>query len=149
MRVEEALDRTFGTEKSATAVADIFITDDLDGAIALVGGDSERAAAFVQRELGPIEALGGRAGRLLDTLELFLKHGQRVANASAISGRHRDTVHRHLREIEELLGCRIEERSADLLWALRLRAALPQRGTLRGRLTDGSAAGLENPCKLS
>jgi DNA-binding PucR family transcriptional regulator len=142
MRVEEAQDRAFGTEGSATAVADIYITDDLDGAIALVGGDSERAAAFVERELGPIEALGGRAERLLDTLELFLKHGQRVANASAISGRHRDTVHRHLREIEELLGCRIEERSADLLWALRLRAALVAQGARRERLTAASTAGL-------
>jgi DNA-binding PucR family transcriptional regulator len=77
----------------------------------------------VERELGPIEPLGVRGERLLETLEVFLKHGQRVANASAITGRHRDTVHRHLREIEDLLGCRIEQRSADLLWALRLRSA--------------------------
>ncbi|MGA7704926.1 MAG: helix-turn-helix domain-containing protein [Solirubrobacteraceae bacterium] len=96
-------------------------SDVLDGAMVLMGHDHEQAMAFVERELGPIEALGGRAERLLGTLELFLKHGQRVANASAISGRHRDTVHRHLREVEELLGCKIEERSADLLWALRLR----------------------------
>jgi DNA-binding PucR family transcriptional regulator len=93
----------------------------LDGAIALVGANRDRAAAFVDSELGAIEEVGGRSERLLETLEVFLKHGQRVANASAISGRHRDTVHRHLREIEDLLGCRIEERSADLLWALRLR----------------------------
>jgi DNA-binding PucR family transcriptional regulator len=77
--------------------------------------------------------MGERAERLLETLEVFLKHGQRVANASAITGRHRDTVYRHLREIEDLLGCRIEERSADLLWALRLRATLRDGGLARRR----------------
>jgi DNA-binding PucR family transcriptional regulator len=92
-----------------------------EAAIAFVGGDRERAIAFVEAELGPVEALGQRGSRLLETLEVFLSHGQRVANASAILGRHRDTVHRHLREVESLLGGTIEERSADLLWALRLR----------------------------
>jgi DNA-binding PucR family transcriptional regulator len=121
VRVEEARDAAFAAGEAVTVVTRV--TEGLDGAIALIGRDRDQAAAFVERELGPVEALGERAERLLETLEVFLKHGQRVANASAISGRHRDTVHRHLREIEELLGCRIEERSADLLWALRLRAA--------------------------
>jgi DNA-binding PucR family transcriptional regulator len=95
--------------------------DSAEGAIALAGADRERAIAFVTAELGPIERVGERSGRLLETLEAFLSHGQRVANASAILGRHRDTVHKHLREAEDLLGCTVEERSADLLWALRLR----------------------------
>jgi DNA-binding PucR family transcriptional regulator len=120
VRVEEARDAAFSTRRAASAVT--HVTDPLDGVISLIGRDGERAAAFIKHELGAIEALGDRAERLLETLEVFLKHGQRVANASAITGRHRDTVHRHLREIEELLGCKVEERSADLLWALRLRA---------------------------
>jgi DNA-binding PucR family transcriptional regulator len=123
MRVEEALYTALDADvgPAPAEVSNRRATDFLDGALALIGRDRELAVAFVERELGPIEALGSRAERLLETLELFLKHGQRVANASAISGRHRDTVHRHLREIESLLGCKIEERSADLLWALRLR----------------------------
>jgi DNA-binding PucR family transcriptional regulator len=119
VRFERARDAASGTATTASRRGEV-----LDGAVVLLGQDHERAVAFVERELGPIEALGERAERLLETLEVFLKHGQRVANASAMSGRHRDTVHRHLREVEELLGCKIEERSADLLWALRLRAAL-------------------------
>lgn len=122
MRVQEARETAFDAGRSATAVARTHVTEVLDGAMALFGQDRERAAVFVECELGQIEALGERAERLLETLEVFLKHGQRVANASAVTGLHRDTVHRHLREIEELLGCRIEERSADLLWALRLRS---------------------------
>ena len=94
-------------------------------ALALVGGDRDRARDFVQNELGPLEmAAGVRCIRLLATLEVFLEHGQRIANASAVSGQHRDTVHSHLREIERILGCKVEHRSAELLWALRLRRAL-------------------------
>lgn len=119
MRVDDAQYTTLASEAFVSGGAGE--RDALDGAIALVGRDEAQAAAFIARELGPVEAVGGRSERLLETLELFLKHGQRIANASAISGRHRDTVHRHLREIEALLGCKIEERSADLLWALRLR----------------------------
>jgi DNA-binding PucR family transcriptional regulator len=120
VRVEEARDTAFPAERTVTAVTNV--TEVLDGAVSLIGRDRERAVEFIECELGAVEAVGERAERLLETLEVFLKHGQRVANASAITGRHRDTVHRHLREIEELLGCKIEERSADLLWALRLRA---------------------------
>jgi DNA-binding PucR family transcriptional regulator len=126
VRVEEARYTAFAAKKTLTA-APAGGAEGLDGVVALFGRDPDRAAAFIERELGPIEALGGRGERLLETLEAFLKHGQRVANASAITGRHRDTVHRHLRETEELLGCRIEERSADLLWALRLRTLLEDR----------------------
>lgn len=96
-----------------------------DRALELFGGDRERARRFVQRELGPLaDSSGDRDERRLATLEAFLDNGQRVANASAVTGSHRDTVHRHLREVERLLGCRIERRSAELLWALRLRRAL-------------------------
>jgi DNA-binding PucR family transcriptional regulator len=100
------------------------VRDRLDGAVALIEKDRDGAAAFVERELGPVTAMGSRGERLVKTLEAFLQHGQRIANASAISGLHRDTVHRHLREIESLLGCKIEERSADLLWAIRMRRVL-------------------------
>lgn len=123
MRVEEARNAVSSTTRTA-ARSVTHVTDPVDGVISLIGRDGERAAAFIEHELGAIEELGERAERLFETLEIFLKHGQRVANASAITGRHRDTVHRHLREIEELLGCKIEERSADLLWALRLRSRL-------------------------
>jgi DNA-binding PucR family transcriptional regulator len=126
VRVEEARSTAFaagGTVAAVPRVTGKLDSAELDSAIALLGRDREVAIAFVESELGSVEALGARSERLLETLEVFLKHGQRVANASAISGRHRDTVHRHLREIEELLGCKIEERSADLLWALRLRRA--------------------------
>lgn len=94
-----------------------------DPTVALFGEDRVRAEAFVENELGRLEANTARCERLLRTLEVYLQHGQRIANASVISGRHRDTVHRHLHEIEELLGFRIEQRSAELLLALRLRRA--------------------------
>lgn len=119
MRVDKAQHSVLAPKPSV--IDDAAGTEIVDGAIALVGRDKEQAEAFIERELGPIDQVGERAERLLETLEVFLKHGQRVANASAVSGRHRDTVHRHLREIEHLLGCKVEERSADLLWALRLR----------------------------
>jgi DNA-binding PucR family transcriptional regulator len=115
----------FSAERTEAVVTDV--TEVLDGAISLIGRDRDRASRFIRRELGAVEALGERAERLLETLEVYLKHGQRVANASALTGRHRDTVHRHLREVEDLLGCKIEERSADLLWALRLRTLLFDR----------------------
>lgn len=99
-------------------------------ALAAFAGDRDRAASFAERELGPIELLGPRSARLLVTLEGFLAHGQRIANASAVSGQHRDTVHRHLREVEEAIGCSVEERSAELLWALRLRRALSDSNCL-------------------
>lgn len=101
-----------------------------EGVLAAFADDRGRAAAFVQRELDPIELLGARAARLLVTLEDFLANGQRIANASAVSGQHRDTIHRHLREVEEAIGCRIEERSAELLWALRLRRVLSDSDSL-------------------
>lgn len=95
---------------------------------ALAGGDRDRARVFVERELGPLlsalPSLGPRADRLLHTLEVYLDHGQRIANVSAVTGAHRDTVHRHLRAVEQLLDCRVEERSAELLWALRLRRSI-------------------------
>lgn len=121
MRIERAqyLTSSFGataTEEQRTAAA-------ADRALAIFDGDRDRAASFVRGELGAIELSSPRAGRLLRTLEIYLEHGQRVANASAVSEQHRDTVYRHLREVEELLGYSIEERSADLLWALRLRRA--------------------------
>jgi DNA-binding PucR family transcriptional regulator len=111
------------------------------GLIALLGRDQEQAAAFVESELGPIQALGKRSQRVLRTLETFLEHGQRVANASAICGLHRDTVYRHLCEIEELIGCKIEERSADLLLALRLRRAFG--GSVLRTQTAGSGLDAE------
>lgn len=126
MRIAEARDTAFAGARTVTPASPAGV-EVFDGAAALIGRDPERVVAFIERELGPVEALGARAERLLETLEVFLKHGQRVANASALTGRHRDTVHRHLREVEELLGCRIEERSADLLWALRLRTLLDDR----------------------
>jgi DNA-binding PucR family transcriptional regulator len=105
----------------------------VDPLLVLLGNDSERASEFVHCELGPvIDTLGPRADRLLDTLQAFLDHGQRIANASAVTGRHRDTVHRHLREMEVLLDCRVEERSAELQWALRLRLGLQDRDDSAG-----------------
>jgi DNA-binding PucR family transcriptional regulator len=96
-----------------------------EGALTLFDGDRDRARRFVERELGPLAGRSsGRQERMLSTLEAFLENGQRIVNASAATGGHRDTVHRHLREIEHLLGCRVENRSAELLWALRLRREL-------------------------
>lgn len=118
---------TASTKLSEKAVASRR-ADATDRAFAVFDNDFARAAQFVSEELGPVQRLGSCGDRLLGTLEAFLEHGQRIANASAVSGKHRDTIHRHLREAEQLLDCRIEERSAELLWALRLRRALLDSG---------------------
>jgi DNA-binding PucR family transcriptional regulator len=93
----------------------------LDGTVIFLDWSAARITAFVDSELGPIEKVGKRSERLLGVLEVFLQHGQRMSSTSTITGRHRDTVRRYIGEVEDLLGFRVEERSAELLWALRLR----------------------------
>jgi DNA-binding PucR family transcriptional regulator len=95
--------------------------------VALAGRDRERAAEFVERELGGLLAAGPRAEDLVGTLLAFLEHGQSSERASRVRKVHRSTIRRHIREIEELLGHRIEERSAELILALRLRHLLRYR----------------------
>ena len=96
----------------------------MESLILLLSRDLEWVERFVRRQLGPVEALENRAQLLLDTLQAYLAHGQRPANASLVSGCCPDTVHNRLGEIEQALGCKVEERSLELALALRLRPLL-------------------------
>ncbi len=91
----------------------------------LAAHDRDGALAFVRELLGPIAALGPQNGaRLLATLQAYLEHGHKLKSTSQACGRSRDTIARHVREIEGLLGCSVESRGAELLMALRLRRVL-------------------------
>lgn len=96
----------------------------MESLILLLGQDLEWVDRFVERHLGPVEGIESRAELLLDTLQAYLAHGQRPANASPACGCCTDTVHNRLGEIERALGCTIEERSLELALALWLRQRL-------------------------
>lgn len=96
----------------------------MESLILLLSHDVMWVEPFVGRHLGPVEAVDNRAELLLGTLQADLAHGQRPANASVVCGCHTDTVHNRLLEIEQALGCTVEERSLELALALRLRPLL-------------------------
>jgi DNA-binding PucR family transcriptional regulator len=86
--------------------------------------DREFVARFVKQELGSVEALGRRGDVLLETLQVYLRHGQRPTNAARVCRCDPDTIRNRLREIEVLLGYRVEDRSVELGLALLLRKML-------------------------
>jgi PucR C-terminal helix-turn-helix domain/GGDEF-like domain len=105
----------------ALEYGDTAVRFDAVALLALAGRDPDRSAGFVEAELGPLVAAGPNSTELLQTLQAYLEHGQRVGDAATVRGIHRNTATGHLNKIRDLLAPRrIDERSAELLFALRL-----------------------------
>jgi len=86
----------------------------------LAGGDDERAAVFVARELRGIDGDDARSRRLRATLRAYFAAGQNASSAAAMLGVHEHTVAYRLRTIEATLGRPVTARRAELETALRL-----------------------------
>lgn len=86
----------------------------------LAGGDDERAAVFVARELRGIDGDDARSRRLRKTLRAYFAAGQNASSAAAMLGVHEHTVAYRLRTVEAALGRPVTARRAELETALRL-----------------------------
>lgn len=82
--------------------------------------DTERARAFVRRELGALAAPGEATERIRATLLLFLESRSRTSTTAKRLGVHDNTVVYRLRRAEALLGHPIAERRFEVESALRL-----------------------------
>lgn len=86
--------------------------------------DEPAAREFVEHALGPLHVNGKRGDDLPETLRAYFAAGQNASSAAAALGVHEHTVPRRLQKIEELIGCPINDRRAELELALRLEALL-------------------------
>jgi DNA-binding PucR family transcriptional regulator len=98
--------------------------------LAVMCRDPTTARDFVQRQLGELVEPDERHERLRETLRVYLEHGQSIKRSAAILALHNETVRRHLDAAERCLRHPIDERTAEVLVALRLtafarRSALP------------------------
>jgi hypothetical protein len=87
---------------------------------ALTTRDPQPALAFARRELNNLAETHPNARRDRDTLSAYLAAGQRASAAAAVLGITDETVSNRLRRIEDHLGVRISDRSAELAVALRI-----------------------------
>lgn len=81
--------------------------------------DPDLARSFVDRELGALGRPGERMGQLRSTVCAYLEHGQSVSAAAAALGCDRKTIQRRLHAAEQLLCRYVDDRSGELLVALR------------------------------
>jgi hypothetical protein len=77
------------------------------------------ARNFVDRELGVLARPDQRMRQLRATLCAYLEHGQSVSAAAASLQCDRKTIHRRLHAAERLLCRHVDDRSGELLVALR------------------------------
>jgi DNA-binding PucR family transcriptional regulator len=87
---------------------------------ALTTRDLQSAHAFARRELNSLAETHPNARRDRETLSAYLAAGQRASAAAAVLGITDETVANRLRRIEDHLGVRISDRSAELAVALRI-----------------------------
>ena len=87
---------------------------------ALATGDLPRAREFVARELGPLAGDDDVSLRLAGTLRAYLDEQTSRSRTAKRLGIHENTVSYRVRQAEELLGRRIDERSLELHVALAL-----------------------------
>jgi len=96
---------------------------------ALAAHDRERAAEFVLSTLGPLAEDTPSAGRLRETLRVFLEEADNAPRAAARLHTHRNTVLQRVARISELLGEHPSERRLAFELALELRRRLPITGS--------------------
>lgn len=87
---------------------------------ALASADLEHARDFVAGELGPLAGRGETSQRLAGTLRAYLEENASPRRTAHRLGVHENTIANRVRAAEELLGGPVEERTAELLVALRL-----------------------------
>lgn len=87
--------------------------------------DEMAAREFVAHALRGLRGGDKRSGDLCHTLRAYFAAGQNAASAAAALGVHEHTVTRHIRKVEETLGCPVNARRAELELALRLERLLP------------------------
>ncbi len=92
---------------------------------ALLTADPVRAARFVETELGALAASDDAALRLRATLRTYFEEGLSPARAGRRLSIHLNTVVYRVKQAEELLGRRVDERRFELEAALRLAERLP------------------------
>ncbi|GAA4490616.1 PucR family transcriptional regulator [Rhodococcus olei] len=87
---------------------------------ALAAHDHDRAAEFVAATLGPLAADTPGAGRLRETLRVFLDEAENAPRAAARLHTHRNTVLQRVARATELLGHHPGERRLAIELALEL-----------------------------
>jgi hypothetical protein len=92
--------------------------------LALTAGDLEAAREFIFEVLGPLREAGARGLRLARTVQVYLEEQASPRRASHRLAMHENTVIKHVRAAEELLGRGVEERHPELLVALLMAANL-------------------------
>jgi sugar diacid utilization regulator len=108
------------TRAVALARGDTAVRYDDVALIAMTSHDRNLAAAFVAHELRDLAASDIRSRELRETLRVYLENGQSVNATQALRGLNRNTVRHHLDEAQAKLRHRIVDRSAELLFAMRL-----------------------------
>jgi hypothetical protein len=89
--------------------------------------DSDLANEFIERALGDLDGPNERMRELRKTLRAYLEHSQNVSATAALRRRDRKTIERQLRSAEELLHHRVDDRSDEVLTALRVAEILQPR----------------------
>lgn len=87
--------------------------------------DPDLARSFVDRELGALARPDERMRQLRSTVCAYLEHGQSVSAAAAALRCDRKTIQRRLHAAEQLLCRYVDDRSGELLVALRTIDLLP------------------------
>ena len=89
---------------------------------ALASADVDHAREFVAAELGPLAGRDPTARRLADTLRVYLEEQSSPRRAAHRLGVHENTIANRVRAAEALLAGTVDDRTAELLVALRLAA---------------------------
>jgi DNA-binding PucR family transcriptional regulator len=87
---------------------------------ALAAHDEQRAAEFVVNTFGPLADENPAAGRLRETLRVFLDEAEHAPRAAARLHTHRNTVLQRVARATELLGYRPGEQRLAVMLALEL-----------------------------
>ncbi|CAM4242928.1 Sugar diacid utilization regulator [Mycobacterium basiliense] len=93
---------------------------------ALASADTEHAASFVTRVLGPLAATDEDTYRVASTLAVYLQENRSRARAARRLIVHPNTVSYRVNQAESVLGRRIDSDTLELSVALALLPALPR-----------------------
>jgi DNA-binding PucR family transcriptional regulator len=93
---------------------------------ALASADTEHAAAFVTRVLGPLAADDEDTARVASTLAVYLQENRSRARTAARLFVHPNTVSYRVNQAETILGRSIDVDTLELSVALALLPTLPR-----------------------
>jgi hypothetical protein len=92
--------------------------------LAIAAQDIDYARGFVQEMLEPLFAAGSRGALLARTIKVYLEEQSSPRRAAHRLALHENTVIKHVRAAEEMLGRSVEDRHPELLVALMLAECL-------------------------